>query len=227
MKNASVQTKQDREEMIKNLPEGVRRVYVTDITGRRVYKRPEEIDLESDYIELNTSGAPIVMMGAPGKQPKVRLPPVTPQIGAVQQARDQHIASDRLLHTTRKGAEADEVYEGIMKAMAEEAAALEFEREETSRNGGDTTSVSAKRAKVLKSMADAWINKKRSTRAEGINIDSEEFSVIFSHILETMKDAMVDAGTRREHIETIFSKFSAAISQPSWKMEAKRKMKGN
>jgi hypothetical protein len=76
-------------------------------------------------------------------------------------------------------------------------------------------------------MADAWINKKRSTRAEGINLDSEEFSSVYSHILETMKDAMVDASTRREHIETIFTKFSALVSQPSWKVEAKRKMKGN
>jgi hypothetical protein len=57
-------------------------------------------------------------------------------------------------------------------------------------------------------------------------MESEQFSRLFGFILSTMKEAMEASGTRKEHIETIFNRFSNAVSKLDWKVEAKKLAEG-
>lgn len=219
------QTKADREYIIENLPQGVRRVQVVDVTGKQSYKRPEDVDLDYDQIMLAADGTPIVMRGKPGRKPKKPLKPVTPQIAKVDEARSDHISGSPLLREAQKDAEGDGVLNAIISAMAEEAAAIEFERGEAARHGQDTTAHSAKRARVLKGMADTWLKRKQQIEGGMIDMESPTFQALFSMILETFKGSMLDAGARPEFVETTFAKLVSTLSDEGWKQDARARMK--
>lgn len=218
------QTKADRIEILGNLPEGTRRVKVLDLSGKEMYKKPEEVDVENDLIQFNKVGEVIIMRGKPG--PMSRLPAVSPQVADVQASRSSHISYNRLLTSTRKQPDADGVFDLIMKSMAADVASLEFEIEEQVRKGLDPSQTVAKKSRVLKSMADSWIARKKISKDNFIDIDSEQFSSLFGFILSTMRESMVESGARREQIETIFNRFSSTISKPAWESEAKKIAEG-
>jgi len=220
-----VQKRTDREYIIANLPDGVRRVQITEPSGKQVYKRPEDIDLNHDQIMLSLGGTPIVMRGRPGRKPKAQLKAVTPQIAEVDEARNDHISHSALLREARKDAEGDGVLNSILEAMAEESAAIEFERDEAARHGQDTANLSAKRARVLKGMADTWLKRKHQIEGGVIDIDAPAFQALFKFILETFKEAMGGAGARPELVETTFEKLVAALGEEAWKQDARLRMK--
>ena len=221
----SRQSRADREYILDALPTGVRRVQVIDGSGKQVYKRPDEVDLMADEIVLSNDGSPIVMRGKPGRKPKSQLVPVTPQIGEVSRARSEHIDHDPLRKEAQRDAEGDGVINRLILAMAEEAAAIEFEREEAGRHGQDTTNYSAKRARILKGMADTWLKRKQAMDGGIVDLESPAFQGLFSFILETFKEAMSDAGSRPEYMETVFTKLVAVLGEEPWKQEAKARMR--
>ena len=219
------QTKVDRAHILANLPEGVRRVQVIDANGKQVYKKPSEVDASIDEIVLNSDGAPIVMRGKPGRKSKSTLKAVTPQIAEVEQARAEHLSTDPLRRAAKRNAEGEDVFNALIAAMAEEAASVEFDKAETARHGGDTATLSAKRARILKGMADTWLKRKQQVAGGSIDLDSPAFKALFGMILEMFKVAMVESGSRPEHIETVFAKLVASLGQESWKQEARARMK--
>lgn len=206
-------------EALSSLPLGTRRVKVQTPSGKCVFKKPEEVDPDEDIIQFKKNGDPIVMKGEPGA---AKLPAASPKAAAIQTARESHIAGNHLLRKVRKRNGDDEIFDTIMKSMAADVASLEFEIEEKIRNGQDSSQVVAKKSRALKAMADAWTAHKKASKDKSVDIDSEQFSGLFGFIMSTMKQSMIDAGTRREAIETIFNKFSATISHPSWRSEAKK-----
>lgn len=212
-------SRKDYPEILGNLPPGTRRVKVQVPSGKCLFKKPEEIDLDEDIIQFKNTGEPVVMKGEPGM---TKLPAASPKAAAIQSARESHIAGNNLLRRVKNNSGEDEIFDTIMKSMASDVASLEFEIEERVRNGEESSQVVAKKSRVLKAMADAWIAHKKANRDGSIDIDSEQFSGLFGFIMSTMKQSMIDAGTRREAIETIFNKFSTTISHPSWKSEAKK-----
>jgi|ETNvirenome_6_85_1030632.scaffolds.fasta_scaffold47700_2 hypothetical protein len=219
------QTKEDREYILTNLPAGVRRVQVIEPSGKQVYKRPDDVDTTLDQIMLASDGTPICMRGKPGRKKKPVLNSVTPQIAEIEAAREEHLTQDSLRREARSDAESDNVLNGIIAAMADEAAAIEFERAEAARHGQDTANHSSKRARVLKAMADTWLKRRQQVEGGIIDLDSPAFSALFAMILETFKGVMADSGTRPEHIETIFVKLVSELGEDSWREEAKVRMK--
>jgi hypothetical protein len=148
---------------------------------------------------------------------------VTQNIAEVVEARSEHVDGDPLLTAARINPEGDAVLNSIIVAMAEESAAVEFERLEAERHGVPTSNISAKRARILKGMADTYL--KRRDKLDGeIDLDSKTFEVLFGYILETFKDTMSATGMRPEHIETVFSKLGKTLND-SWKAEAQARMK--
>jgi len=127
------QSKERKEEILRSLPEGVRRVQVVSEDGKQQYKRPDEINLEKDEIMLSSDGSPIVMKGKPGRKPKAVLKPVSPAAALLCQARAEHLGADRLLETVSTDSESEKVIEGILSALAEDAAVIDFEKEEAFR----------------------------------------------------------------------------------------------
>jgi hypothetical protein len=219
------QTQQDREYILSNLPDGVRRVQVLDHTGKQAYKRPEDIDVLRDEIVLSSDGTPVVMRGRPGRKPKTQLVATTPQIAEVAKARSEHIEHDPLRREAKKDSDGDAVIGQVIVAMAEEAAAIEFERDEAARHGLDTSNHSTKRARILKGMADTWIKRKQILEGGMVDLESPAFGVLFSYLLETFKEVLADAGVRSEQIETTFSGLVTVLGEEAWKEEAKARMK--
>lgn len=223
--SSSRQTKSDREYILQNLPEEAIRIQIVNSQGRQEWKRPEEVDLDLDEIVLNSSGSPVIMRGKPGRKPKARLKPLTPQLEELAVARMDHVETDSIVRDARRDPSSDSVLDNVIKAMAEEAATLEFERLESERLGVDPTINSLKRARVLKSMADTLIKRKSVLQGGLIDMDSPVFQALFGAILETFKLAMGHAGCRKEQIEITFSSLVRELESDLWKEEAKRRMR--
>ena len=218
------QTKEDREYILANLPDGTQRVQVINEQGAQQYKKPEDVDVDKDEIVISKEGTPVVMKGKPGRKPKTQLNPVTPQIAQVAQARDEHFENDPILKEVQTEALSDSVTELILKGMAEEAAALEFERLEAERHGQSAENISVKRARVLKAMGDLTLKQKQLLDGGLINLESPVFGALFAMLVETFKDSMKDAGVRPEQIEQAFSHLPKALDTAG-KEEAKARMK--
>jgi len=221
------QLKEDREYILANLPGGTRRVQVEEPGGKKTYKKPEDVDVLADEILLNLKGQPIVMRGKPGRKSKnSSLHPISPQVRNIVDAREDHIETNQLIRTVRMDPESDRALDSVIVALAEEAAQIEFERLEAQRKGEDSSNLSTKRARVLKSMADVVLKRKTLTDGGIIDLDSPAFTVLFGHLLETVKEAMRGAGIRSESIEQTFTKLAGSLRDGVWKEEAKAKMKG-
>ena len=217
------QSAEDRRRILKDLPEGTRRVQVLR-NGKQHYKRPEEINIEIDEVVLSSDGSPVVMRGQPGRKPKSRLKPVSPMAAEIDEARNSHIDGSTLRKEADKDSEGEELFNQIIAAMAEEAAALEFEREEAARHGVDTSVLSVKRSRVLKGMADS-ILKRKSLTGGIIDLDSPAFKALFTLLLESFKESMDGAGCRSEQVEAVFASLIRTLSDESWRQEAKSRMK--
>lgn len=219
----AVQSQSDKNRLLSSLPPGTHRVQVLQADGKTKFKRPDEVAVQ-DQILLNSQGDPVVMMGRPGRKAKVVLDPVTPDVGEVMQAREGHLADDELVVAANTDPESDAVIDNVIQAMAEEAAALEFERKEAERKGNDTSAISSKRARVLKAMADTWMKRKERLQQGHIDLDSSAFETLMGFVLETVRASMEDAGMRPEQTETVFTKLGKRLEK-GWKEEAKARMK--
>jgi hypothetical protein len=213
------QTRADREYILKNLPEGTKRVQIVNTQGQQKYVRPEDVDLAHDEIVLASDGTPVIMRGKPGRKPKTQLAPVTPQIAEVSDARDDHVENDAIGKEVRKDAEGTPIMDLVLAGMAAEASALEFERTELERHGRDTTNVS------VKSIADIWLKRKSITEGGLIDLDSPAFTALFALIVDTFKDAMTTAGARGELVESTLTNLLKLVSESTWKEDAKIRMK--
>ena len=153
---SAAQTRDDKRRILASLPPETKRVQVIGADGRQQYKRPDDIDVDVDQIALGADGKPVIMRGRPGRRPKVHLQPISSGVQEVVEARDEHVSSNALLGAAKDNPEGEEVLNEIIAAMAEEAAAVEFERLEAERHGAPTSNISAKRARILKGMADTY-----------------------------------------------------------------------
>lgn len=221
----SRQTKSDREYILQNLPDGALRIQIVNSQGRQEWKHPDDVDLDLDEIVLNSSGSPVIMRGKPGRKPKAKLKPLSPQLEEVAVARVDHVESDSIVRDSRRDPYSEDLLDSIIRAMAEEAATLEFERLEAERLGADPTANSIKRARVLKSTADILIKRKMALQSGLIDLDSPPFQALFAYLLETFKSSMESAGCRKEQIEITFSSLVRDLDSDMWREEARRRMK--
>ena len=216
-------TQEDRQKILSSLPPGTRRIQVKAPDGKLSYKDPSDV-LDSDEIPLNASGVPIVMKGKPGRPLSAPLPPVTPIVAEVVRAKEDHMFADSLVSATKTNPEGDVVFNHLMVELSNEISALEFERKEAERLGRDSSEISAKRVRAIKTMTDTWMRKKEKNESGSIDMDGEPFRKLFAFILETVRASMVDSGMRAEHMETIFAKLSKRLAD-GWAEEAKNRMK--
>lgn len=226
MATSAVQPKQtpmDKQRIIRCLPPGTSRLQVIDGDGKTRFKLPGDIE-DEDQIVMKGNGEPVVMLGRPGRKSKTELP-IDPAVADVLEAKQEHVESSLLISAAKNNPEGDDVLNHLIVAMAEEATSLEFERKEAERKGEDSSSYSAKRARVLKGLADTWLKRKERIEGAILDLDSPSFEVLMSFILETFRDAMKDSGMRGEMIETTFNKLAKKLEQ-GWKEEAKARMKG-
>lgn len=220
-------TAEERAQLLAMLPQGIARVRVTSAEGKQCYKAVPDI-LDTDTVDFTTAGKPIVMKANPGRRQgstnKPTLPPVSKQAEEVSQAKDNHEALSDLVAVTRQNSEADAVFHTLMNGLAVEITSLEFERREAERKGEDTSNISAKRVRAIKTMTDAWLKKREKVDSGTIDMEGVAFKALFSFMLETVRGAMGDSGMRPEHIETVFAKLSKRLAD-GWAEDAKARMR--
>lgn len=219
-------TAEERAKLLALVPEGVSRVRVTNAEGKQCYKAIPDI-LDTDKVDMTLSGKPIVMRATPGRpqgSTKVTLPPVSKQAEEVAQAKDNHEALSDLVVVTRQNSESDAVFHTLMNGLAVEITSLEFERREAERKGEDTSNISAKRVRAIKTMTDAWLKKRTGLDSGSIDMEGPAFKALFAFTLETVRGAMTDSGMRAEHIETVFAKLSKRLAD-GWGEDAKARMR--
>jgi hypothetical protein len=220
-------TAEERAQLHAMLPQGIARVRVTSAEGKQYYKAVPDI-LDTDTVDLTAAGKPIVMRNTPGRPvgstTKPMLPPVSKQAEEVSQAKDNHEALSDLVSVTKQNSEADAVFHTLMNGLAVEITSLEFERREAERKGEDTSNISSKRVRAIKTMTDAWLKKREKVDSGTIDLEGVAFKTLFAFTLETVRGAMGDSGMRPEHIETVFAKLSKRLAD-GWAEDAKARMR--
>ena len=220
------QTVEDRKYILAHLPDGTKRVQIIDAQGKQRYKHAADVDVVNDEINLSLEGLPVVMRGNPGRRPKNLLAPVTPQIAEVSQAREDHLEASPLMREIKKNTGADAVMDAVLVGMSEEAAQIEFERIEAHRHGRgeDAANLAAKRARILKALADILIKRKQVGEGGMIDLDAPSFQALFLFQMETFKAAMRKSGCRSEQVEQTFTHLVGSLDL-DWKEEARARMR--
>jgi hypothetical protein len=215
-------TPKDRAALVAELPTEVTRIQVIDDQGKQRFRKREEL-ADADIIVFNADGDPVVMTGSPGRPAKAELQPINEAVAEVMRQRKQAMHADDLLEVVRSNPESSFVLDYVMVGIAEEAAALGFEREEMERRGQPTSQVSVRRIGALKAIGDSWLKRKDQIAAQGVDMDSPAFKRLFAYIMETFKESLTSAGERPEMIETVFAGLSKRLDA-DWQREAVKRM---
>jgi hypothetical protein len=183
------------------------------------------VDLaDSDEIQTNKFGDPIVMKGSPGRKNPTVVGPANATVAVLLTRKQSLLDTDPVLLKTRKVPDSPDVLHEVLVGLSEEAASLRFERDEAAREGKDTSGLSAKRVQALRAVGDTWLKRMDQMAGKTIDIDSPGFQALFKFLMETMRGAMNSSKLRDEQIGTVFAKFSSMMDD-DWKVEAKNRMK--
>lgn len=214
---------QDKDRILRNLPQGTTRVQVVNPKGKTAWRKPADVGPQ-DQIMFNGAGDPVVMRGSPGRKRKVELEPINDNVAEIVEAKADHMANDELSSAVAANPDADNVLDIVMRELSNEAASLQFERQEAEREGRDTSQYSLRRARILQSVGDMFLKRKEKLDAGMLDIEAPAFEILFSFMLETMRESMVEAGLRPEIIETTFAKLGKRLEN-GWREEAKARMR--
>lgn len=215
--------REKRAELLAKIPPSATRVRVVTAKGELKYKEISDL-ADSDVIQTNKLGDPIVMKAAPGRKTALDVGPVNPTVAVLIQRKQDTLDKDPVFNKTKKDPDSPDVLHEVIVGLSEEAASLKFERDEAAREGKDTSGLSAKRVQALRAVGDTWLKRMDQLAGKLIDLDSPAFQALFKHLMDTMREAMNASKLRPEQIETVFAKFSALTSE-EWKAEAKNRMK--
>lgn len=212
----------DRDAILADLPPDVSRVQVIDEFGKQRFRKRSEV-AATDTLVYNSNGDLVVMTGSPGRPQKTELPPINDAVAAQIRQRRAMMDEDDLLEIVKSNPESGGVLDYVLVGIAEEAAALGFERQEMERKGQPTSQVSIRRINALRAIGDSWLKRKDQIAAQGVDMDSPAFKRLFTFIMSTFKESLVAAGERPEMIETVFASLSKRLDG-DWQREAVKRM---
>lgn len=222
-----------RDQLLALIPEDAQRVKVIDEKGQEKWRdvSADGIDavLDSDEIVL-LSGEPVVMRTRPGrrrKPPRAAPPPAVNQtVAQLQATKAQHIDDDELLRQIERGIDSEEVLYCVLRAFAEEAASLGFERLEAERTGKETSQLSIRRINALKAIAETWLKRKEQLSGKMIDMASPAFTKLFDFVVATFREAMLAGGVPPDQAEIVFTRLGDRLKDETWEQEAQNRMKG-
>lgn len=199
------------------------RVRVTDQRGKQRWRKIEDI-IASDTIDTK-KGVPITMKGRPGRPKKQEVAPVTPLVNELVKMKNEAIQKDPVMKLAEDNPDSPDVLHAVISALAEETAALRFERHEAERQGETSAGLSERRVRALKTLGDTWLKRKELLSASYIDLESPGFMALLELIVETMIDAMEYFEMSSEMVDSIIQQFSKLLSDEGWKQEAKSRMR--
>lgn len=219
----SKKDKQVRADLLAKVPPSATRVRVLTVKGEQKYKALDDL-ADSDTIQTNKYGDPIVMKGAPGRKTVVDVGPANATVAEILKRKQASMDGDPVLLKTKRAPDSPDVLHEVIVGLSEEAASLKFERDEAAREGKDSSGLSAKRVQALRAVGDTWLKRMDQMSGKIIDLDSPGFQALFKHLMDTMREAMNTSKLRPEQIETVFARFAAMVND-EWKVEAKNRMK--
>jgi len=152
--------------------------------------------------------------------------PPNPKVDILREKR-RAIKKDRLVRSVNKDAGSASILSYVIQELAEEVAALKFERIQSEKqNKDDVSQVSVKRVQALRTLGETWLRRREQLAANELNIDSPSFQALFKFISDTFAQALINSNVRPEVIEVIFSNFSKLLTD-DWKNEARGKVKSS
>lgn len=209
------------------VPDGAIRIKVIDGTGKRYWRKLEEVKNGTDKPELDSDGRPMYMFKPFHKNEQLESllpPPASPVVGDLIKVKASQIRTDQIVQIIDTNPESPEVLNMALQGLAEEAASLRFERMTAERKGEDSSQLSMRRTQVLKAIGDTWIKRREQMNNRVIDIDSPAFASLFRYISETIARAMEAANVHQDQIDTVFSKLANMLDD-GWKQEARNRMK--
>lgn len=210
------------------VPEGALRVRVIDAKGGQRWRKLEEVRGD-DAPDLMPDGQPLFQNKPIGRPPKVELhdvlKPTTELVKDLVKVKIAQMRTDTIVATTETSPESSDVLNQVMSGLAEEAAALRFERMEAERNGQDSSQLSVRRVHALKAIGDAWIKRKEQIQNKSVDLESRTFEKLLGFISETFALALEEAGVELEMSNSVFDLFGKKLEDEGWKNEAKSRMK--
>lgn len=222
-----------RDAIIALIPSDAKRVKVTDELGavrwRDLEAEGHDAILDGDDFVL-LRGEPITMKTKPGRKKKIPVPAGAPQAvnqvtAQVRAAKKAYLKKDPLLASISQSVDSEDVLHYAMRILAEETASLGFERTEAERKGKETSQLSIRRIGAVKSVVDSWLKRKDQLAGKMIDLGSPAFAVLFSFMVETFREAMLNGGVAPDQVETIFTGLSERMGDDLWEQEARIRMK--
>jgi hypothetical protein len=222
----------EQDKLLSRVAFGAERVLVKTASGEQKYRLMPgvkgEYDLrlrDDDEIILNKSDVPVVMKAKPGRKKAPKRAPKDPMTQLIVDDKAEHLKQDPLLNAVHADPEGVDVLHEAMKAIVTECASLEFQRIEADRKGEDSAMISNRRIAALTKVGDTWLRRYEQISTKGVDMESQAFQNLFSYILETFKDVLLDSGISGETMKVIFSKLGHTLEDESWKAEAKTRIK--
>jgi len=212
------------DELVAKIPEGSDRVLVKTEKGDQKYRPIAEI-ADSDVIQVNKNGIPIVMKAAPGRRKVPTIEPANNVVKEILKRKQAIVDDDPVFRATRHDPESPEILRQVMLALSEETACIRFDRLEAERNGEDPSSHSLRRINALKTLVDTYLKRKEQMGAKDIDLHSPAIRVMIKYIMDTIREAMVTVGEREEMIKTVFAKTAQMMGDETWERDLRNRMK--
>lgn len=136
----------------------------------------------------------------------------------VGEERRRHIDADRVVLAVRGRADAQEVLQGIRQAVAEEAAALQFQRRELEKRGRDAAQVSSRRIDALAQLGKLELEL-RKLHAQEVDLRGERFQKVFRLWVEDIRDIAVQVLSPQQ-MEVFFTRLESRMDNWEDRAEA-------
>lgn len=212
------------------------KVKVVTPAGKTVYKLIPDV-MEEDYIPVRLDGLPYMMFKKPGRpnttsdedEPaetiRQDVPKPTRRI-LEQKAREkqEQIDRDPMVELLRGNADSAAILQMALIALAEEQAALRFDRIHAEKEGESGTPYSVRRVASLEKLVNNWLKRKDMFDTTSVDLDSKAFGVVFGFIVETIQACLIESGVTDEMIEPILNGFARRVND-DWKVEARALMR--
>lgn len=199
------------------------RVHVQDAEGNRKWRPILEV-LSSDTVLMKANGKPYTMKGKPGRRTSAK---VDPEAQARIKRRKEILANDTLYAIAKDNPDDPMILQAMIVAITKEAAILSHDRVEAEREGvsaKDVATISSRRLNALARANDLWVKRRELANTGMLDLNSPEFAGVFEFIVETFNDVLESSGFRGEQIDSVMQKFSAAVGDSEWRVEAKQRI---
>jgi len=154
-----------------------------------------------------------------GRPRKVERMPTTTDLeyhAEMMVEKDKFVKEDPLVGAVAGRAEPIEVLRLVKAQIAEECAALHFQRLENEKRGRDTAQVSTRRIESLKKIADIEFEM-RKLGADSVDLKSERFQRVFLFLIQILKET-AEQTLPPEQIEVFFNRLESALQ--GWEEKA-------